>query len=105
MSRRRDQAGHRTRPRKMARGEHRVRQELAEYHPEKGIPARSQGFRGHGRQVRKIFFPRARDRRLILKGCILVPWREAVCDFLLPAGLTLMPSMGQKSATEAPKGA
>src|SRR3979411_2422162 len=46
------------------KSEHRICQELAEYHPEKGSPARRQGFRRHGRQVREIFFSRARHGRL-----------------------------------------
>jgi len=66
---RRHQARHRARSGKVAGGEYRIRQDLAEHHPEEGIPARRQGFRGHGRQVREIFFSSARDRRL--KGMLV----------------------------------
>src|SRR5450759_871378 len=74
MPRRRHQARHLARPGKMARGEYRICQELAEYHPEERIPARGQGFRGDGRQIREIFFSGSGDRRLInCAGCKLNP--------------------------------
>src|SRR3981081_4659823 len=64
MPSRRHQARHRARSGKMAGGEYRIRQELAEYHPEEGIPARREGLRGYGRQIREVFFSCSRDRRL-----------------------------------------
>src|SRR5258708_19252290 len=48
----------------MAGGEYRICQELAEHHPEEGIAARRERFRGDGRQIREIFFFSAGDRRL-----------------------------------------
>src|SRR6476620_10743925 len=64
MSGRRHQARHRAGPGEMAGGEYRIRQELAEHHPEEGIAARRERFRGDGRQIREIFFSSAWDRRL-----------------------------------------
>ena len=46
-------------------GQCRLRQELAEHHPEEGAPARRQGIRGRGRQVREVFLPEPGFGRLI----------------------------------------
>src|SRR3979411_704900 len=64
MPSRRHQARHRAWSGKMAPGEYRIRQEMAEYPPEEGIPARREGLRGYGRQIREVFFSCSWDRRL-----------------------------------------
>src|SRR5258707_7175315 len=64
MSGRRNQARYRAGPGEMAGSEYRIRQELAEHHPEEGIATRRERFRGDGRQIREIFFFSAGDRRL-----------------------------------------
>src|ERR1700682_220198 len=73
MSRRRHQARHRARPGEIAGGEYRIRQELAEHHPEEGIPARRERFRGDGRQIREVFFSSSRGRGLTEQGFLLNP--------------------------------
>src|SRR5260370_31358648 len=75
-----DQAGHRAGPREVARGEYRICQVLAEYHPEERIPARRQGFRGHGRQIREIFFSGSGYRRLIEYCLQLNPNRADIAE-------------------------
>src|SRR6185312_2533220 len=55
-----DQAGHRERPREMARAQRRIRAEVAEHHREEGWPRRRQGARRRDRQVREILQRRAR---------------------------------------------
>src|ERR1700732_3128485 len=86
MSRRPHQARYRAWSGKMARGEYRICQDLAEHHPEEGIPGRRQGFRGHGRQIREIFFYRTGDRRLMGWGVA-----RAVFAASAAVGLTLNP--------------
>src|SRR6202795_1958818 len=94
MPRRRHQARHRARPGEMAGGEYRIRQELAEHHPEEGITARREGFRGPGRQVREIFFSEARYRGLTPR-----PTRDTAQSGF---HLTLIPVSSPKIPPERP---
>src|SRR5665213_4638090 len=101
MPRRRHQAGHRAGPRKMARGEYRIRQELAQYHPEEGFACRRQGFRGYGRQVREIFFSRTGYRRLIESRFFPIGEYGAV-SAQSAIDLTLTPGISAKPPLQRP---
>src|SRR6266850_2655118 len=92
MSGRRHQARHRAGLGEMAGGEYRICQELAEHHPEEGIAARRERFRGDGRQIREIFFSSAGDRRLREGWVLLNPNRGDVAQMPRQASL-----LGRKS--------